>query len=578
MRGLVSRPGALVALLLSLPLWAVPAMAQEPTVVSSQVAVSSAEARLELELADGDAVEIALADGEVRIGGDVVASFRSGDDLDRAWRTLLSRAIALSGVELSEALVEWAPPAGLDGDALDAARRIDRALEEAAAPSVAVAPTAPAAGIEVDGLRGLLGLLRHADRLAELGPALEGVDVEDLQLYIGEDGRIAEGEVVDRSVLIVDGNLNVDGRVTGDVIVVGGRLRVSDSGEIEGDVRLLDARLSDDGEIGGDVTRLRADPERRVELPDLDSLRDEIRSEVEREMGRSMRDDVRRSVRSPFRNVAAGIGGILENLLTFGVLCAIGAVLLHFAGPRMEAVAETARLYPARSAAVGLAGAFLLVPAWVLGIVALVISIVGIPLAIAWIPLFPLAAGLAALAGALAVAINVGEWIRTHDVRGFEWAREPGTLYRMAAGLAAATLVFVAANTLQMAGSLLGFLHGLLSAVGTLAILAMATVGFGAVLLTRGGSRPDLVGESFTFDDWKSGWRSERWGRGTAGMDEPTPDTYASEPTTDAPPPTGPAVDEVELAFDDVETDVPSPSPEDEDARDDDRRGPGAEG
>ncbi|MEZ4417877.1 MAG: hypothetical protein R3E10_19130 [Gemmatimonadota bacterium] len=508
-----------------------PLQAQESMLVSSEVAVSSNEARLDLELVGGQQLRISLSDGQVWIGSEDVASYRSGDNLDRAWRALLAEAIALSGESLSDALVQWSPPEGLAGEARAAAERIDRALEEAiAAQTAAEAPQAPTSGF---GSRELLRLLSHANQLAQVGDALEGVDLEELQLYVGDDAVVARGETVDRSVLVVDADLDVEGRITGDVIVVGGRLRLEDGAEIEGDVRLFDAQLTDHGEIGGSVERVRA--EARGAGPDLEEMREQIRADLEREIGRSVERDSRRQLWRPFRNIAAGIGGILENLLTFGVLCAIGAVLLHFGGNRLDVIAETARRYPARSAAVGLAGAFLLVPAWVLGIVALAISIVGIPLMIAWAPLFPLAAGVAILAGGLAVAMNVGEWIRTHEVRGFEWAREPGAMYRMAAGLFALTLIFVAANTLQMAGSLLGFLHGMLSAVGVLAILALSTVGFGAVLLTRAGSRPDLVGESFTFDDWRTGWRRERWYTEDAGTTAEAEPTSPSGEATEAP-------------------------------------------
>jgi len=84
--------------------------------------------------------------------------------------------------------------------------------------------------------------------------------------------------------------------------------------------------------------------------------------------------------------------------LTFLVLAVLGALIIHFGRERLEIVATTARRAPAQSAMVGLAGVFLLLPVWVLGIVALAVSIIGIPVLLAWVPLFPIAAGIAALA------------------------------------------------------------------------------------------------------------------------------------------------------------------------------------
>jgi cytoskeletal protein CcmA (bactofilin family) len=55
------------------------------------------------------------------------------------------------------------------------------------------------------------------------------------------------------------GDVEVRGTVEGDVVVVGGSLRIMDGGEITGDVRLADSRLSrDGGNIRGEVTTVTA--------------------------------------------------------------------------------------------------------------------------------------------------------------------------------------------------------------------------------------------------------------------------------------------------------------------------------
>jgi len=486
---------------------ALPLGAQDVDVVSSQVSVSSSNANLELEFTDGRILQVALEDGRVLIDGSDVGFFEEGDALDLSWRGLLSAAISLSGDELVTRLRDWAPPESLQGETAAAALRLDEALA-GASEGYAVAQTAPQSP---GSQRQVLGLLRYADQLGRLGETLDGFDFDELLISVGEDLDVVVGETIDKNVLVAGADLNVAGRVNGDVIVIDGSLTIREDAEIDGDVRLLDARLRNDGEVAGRVQRLRE--QAREDDLDLGELREQIRADIEREIERGVDRSYRsnRGFWSPFRNVARAVGGVFENLLTFGIMIAIGAVLLHFGGSRMEVIASTARAFPARSAAVGLAGAFLFIPAWILGIIALAITIIGIPVAVAWAPLFPLAVGALAIAGALAVAMNVGEWVGENRIRGFEWAARPNTIYRMAAGLLGVTLIFVAANVLQVAGSLLGFLNGLLTVVGVLAIQAMTIVGFGAVLLSRGGSRPDLVGEHFSFDDWRHGWRNDRW-------------------------------------------------------------------
>jgi hypothetical protein len=117
--------------------------------------------------------------------------------------------------------------------------------------------------------------------------------------------------------------------------------------------------------------------------------------------------------------------------------------------------------------------------------VALAISIIGIPVLLVWIPLFPIAAGLAALLGYLAVARNVGEWVAEQEYRGLEWIRGSNHFYTVVAGIGALMVPCIAANLVRVVG--LGLLQGLLAFVGSMITLVVLAIGLGAVLLTRGG-------------------------------------------------------------------------------------------
>lgn len=550
----VSRPGRLftlpLALLLALP---VGATAQERVVASNEITVSSDEASLNLEFLDGGRLSISFEDGEVLVDGDRVGAVTRGDGLDMAWRALLGRVVSLDNGELADALVEWSPPSSLEGEMAAVARQLDRVLESglltaATPPSPPSAPASPGVG-------GLGDLLSRPGLLPLLGETLEGFELQDLTVRIGEDPlRIARGETLEGSLLVVDGDVEVEGTLDGDVLVVDGSLRVLEGGTINGDVRLADARLfRDGGSIEGEVRTIT--PGESPGVVDADRLRDEIRDELRREFRRSSS-----STPSPFRNVGRGISGLVENVMGLLVLSVLGWVVIHFGGGRVETIAGVVRATPVRAGAVGLAAAFLVLPVWILGILGLVISILGILVVPFWVVLFPVAVGLAALVGAVAVATILGEWVTARRIQGLERLRSSNPFHTVLAGLALLMLSFMAVNVLTMAGSLTAPLRGLLTFLGSLAVMATVAVGLGAVLLTRGGARApgspspwsgghddwddDPFGESGFRTRWQARWDAERarWKREEPGAGSPRPsDPASSARGADAPPPPSPS-------------------------------------
>lgn len=193
---------------------------------------------------------------------------------------------------------------------------------------------------------------------------------------------------------------------------------------------------------------------------------------------------------APLRHVGRGITGIFSLLVTYAVLFGLGFVMVMFGGRKyIEGVADTVRQGVGRSFLVGLAGAFLLIPVFVLGIIALAISIVGIPALLVWVPLFPLAACLAVLLGFIGVAHAAGESWAERQYNGNEWFNRANSYYFMASGLALLSALFIAANVITMAGPWLGFINNILNFLGVVVTWAAATVGLGAVLISRAGSR-----------------------------------------------------------------------------------------
>ena len=192
-----------------------------------------------------------------------------------------------------------------------------------------------------------------------------------------------------------------------------------------------------------------------------------------------------------FRHIANGIAGVLSILVAYGVIFGIGFATIFFGGRRyIEGVADTARHATTRSLLVGLAASFLVVPAFILGIIALTISIVGIPALFLWIPLFPVAAAGALLLGYLAVAHAAGESLAERRFYATDWFQRGNSYYFLLTGLGLLLALFVASQVISMAGPWIGFLSGTLVALGVVITWAALSIGLGAVLISRAGTRP----------------------------------------------------------------------------------------
>jgi hypothetical protein len=231
------------------------------------------------------------------------------------------------------------------------------------------------------------------------------------------------------------------------------------------------------------------------DLPALRELRRSLEQDLRREIRQELRSELRREARqqarrSPFRHITRGITGVFSTLMAYAVLVGLGFLAVFFARQHLETIADTARHYTLRSGLVGLAGSFLVLPVFVLGALALAISIVGIPLLLVYLPLFPLAVVLAAVGGYLGVAHGAGEALAERRFRGTEWFTRANSYYYVITGVGLLLVLFITAHIITMAGPWLGFLQGLLKFLAIMVTWVACMVGFGAFLLSRGGTRP----------------------------------------------------------------------------------------
>ena len=437
------------------------AKGQAREVVSNELSVSQREAALHLEFSDEGTLDIALRDGSVIIDEDVVGSYERTDALDTAWRNLLGEIVLLVDGPLSEALRNWDAPPSLTSAESDLARMMDQALEEALSPTRARATSNVEPSVVVDATIPDLGvslqaLLSRSDLLGGLRDALEAVDLFSSRIQIGEDLLIPADETVAGTMVVIDADLTVEGRIEGDVVVVEGSIRVREGGQVTGDIRLVDSRYDgvDESSLDGRIIRIESDDEDLAEFGDLEDLEERIRDEVRGELRREFRGF------SPFRSLTRGIGDVFGDVMALLIISMLALGVVYFAKDNLELVADTAQRSPMRAGMEGVAGAFLVLPTWVLGCVALVVSVVGIIALPFWLLLFPIAVALGAGLGYLAVARNIGEWVAAKEISGLEWMKPTNTFYAVVTGVGTLIAFSVASNILDIL-PFFGFFSGL---------------------------------------------------------------------------------------------------------------------
>jgi hypothetical protein len=468
---------------------------QAREVVSNELSVSQREAALHLEFSDEGTLDIALRDGSVIIDEDVVGSYERADALDTAWRSLLGEIVSLVDGPLSEALRNWDAPPSLTSAESDLARMMDQALEEALSPTRARATSNVEPSVVVDATIPDLGvslqaLLSRSDLLGGLRDALEAVDLFNSRIQIGEDLLIPADETIAGTMVVIDADLTVEGRIEGDVVVVEGSIRVREGGQVTGDIRLVDSRYDgvDASSLDGRIIRIESDDAdlgRLDELGDLEDLEERIREEVRGELRREFRGF------TSFHTLARGVGDVVGDVMALLIIAMLALGVVYFAKDNLELVADTAQRSPMRAGMVGVAGAFLVLPTWLLGCVALVVSVVGIIALPFWLLLFPIAVALGAGLGYLAVARNIGEWVAAKEISGLEWMKPTNTFYAVVTGVGTLIAFSVASNILDIL-PFFGFFSGLLATLGAMATAATFLIGFGAVLLTRGGRQAEF--------------------------------------------------------------------------------------
>jgi cytoskeletal protein CcmA (bactofilin family) len=309
------------------------------------------------------------------------------------------------------------------------------------------------------------------------------------RVSVNGDQTVARDEEVDGRVVVMRGSLRVQGAVHGDVTVAGGNLVVDPGARIDGDAHVAGGRIENRGLIAGDAVvtgggtlindgggRVRGE----MRVTDAADAR-AARAEAIAARTAANRIHMHRGFVPP---AMAGFSGLMSTLALGIVLAGLGAALVFYAYPRLEAMSDTLRREPGRAAGLGIAAGFLTVPALVVLVVVLCITFIGIPLLLVAVPGFILAVAAAAGLGLIAAAHALGE--RTAELHGsLEPHRRNGYTY-VFTGLGLLLAPMAAAHLLQMTG-FLDFLGDVLEFFAGLLLWIAAAVGAGSVILTRAG-------------------------------------------------------------------------------------------
>ena len=319
------------------------------------------------------------------------------------------------------------------------------------------------------------------------------------------DHVVRAGETV-QDIVVVGGDLRVEGTVTGDAVVVGGQLILDGSGMIEGDATVTGGSIVDNGgRVRGEMRALDGGAE-ALDPGAAAASAGEAREEV-REAVREAREERWEGRRDGglLRSVQNGFFGVISTVALGLLLGLAGAILIFYGRPYLDTVSDTIRASTIRSGAVGLAASFLVIPAFVVLVVALAVSIIGIPFLLVAVPLYPLAVAAAAGMGLLGAAHAIGERTSEQRGHGFDFRYRNAYAY-LFTGLGMLLTPLLAASLIEMTG-FLGFLGVLLQVVTWVVIWATTTVGFGAVILSRAGTQRgfarsplDMSFDAETFD------------------------------------------------------------------------------
>lgn len=331
----------------------------------------------------------------------------------------------------------------------------------------------------------LLGLLLWSVSTVAAAPVLDRVVganervSEELTLF-GEDLVVTAGGVVEADVVLMGGDANIAGIVTGDLVLFGGDLTLEETAVIRGECVVLGGEISGSAETSPTCTRPGGDV-----IPPLSGLTSEFSPFGG--AGGELTDMPEAVLGVGPGGFLGVLGGILGQTIALSLLAVLFAGLMP---AQLKRVGDVIQARPVMSGTVGsltaVAGISLITLLAVISsfLLLIIVGVLGFPVVLA---LATLLAG-AALFGLVAIGRLLGERLAAQLQ-----LRNRSIIVTATLGTAVLTLLggFLIAQPVFPAG-IIGWLFG----------TALLTLGLGATALTKFGTRPyPLLGGDDDFDD-----------------------------------------------------------------------------
>jgi hypothetical protein len=275
------------------------------------------------------------------------------------------------------------------------------------------------------------------------------------RIALGQDVRIERDEEVSDAVIVVGGNLVVEGRVRDGIVVAGGDLRLASTADVRGDIVI----------VGGTVTR-------DAGARQLGSVSNVSFGDWWARQGWWWIPSIRFGEFGRWLSLAGTVARISLLALLMTVLLVVGRAAVARAG--RAATAE-----PLRAFLIGLAAEILFLPVLIAASIGLAITIIGIPFVAVLVPIAVILLVFAFLLGFTALSCRLGEWIE--DRMGWQ----PGNAFiATAMGFFVLLSPTILARLLSVTAPSAEPLTFTLVVIG-LSIEAIAwTIGLGAALIT----------------------------------------------------------------------------------------------
>lgn len=276
----------------------------------------------------------------------------------------------------------------------------------------------------------------------------------------GESVHVGPDEHIVGDIVVIANGLLVEGKVSGDCVVIGGDLELAPRAIVDGEVVC----------IGGTLT---LGDSSRVEM-NVTNVWGHLKMAASSEVGGELSD-----IQGPGLNLDVDFDGFGSNIWSFFtrliwilVLVFLGVMVYYIFPSRMRRLADTVEHRGLVSFLAGLAGWILWLPVFIL----LCVTLVGIPVALLLILITPVMA----LIGYLGVAMSVG---RKTGARIF--GSVAGGVGTMLIGVFLLEGSILLGNFFRAFPSVFQFLGVILTVIGCSVIFIAATMGFGAFLMTR---------------------------------------------------------------------------------------------